>query len=110
MLRKKINIPRPTAWKKLMHIDIHFFQNLFFRFRFLQNILRDFQKMSNFKKLSLSRQNYHQIQSNTAKKSYAMTRGSEKWKKSTTQIFHFWNFVTEIFAKHIERFSKNVKL
>jgi hypothetical protein len=40
---------------------------------------------------------------------YAMTTGTEKRRKCTSQIFHFWNFVTQILVKRIERFSKKIK-
>ena len=45
-----------------------------------------------------------------ANEKYLMTIGMEKWRKFTSQIFDFWNFITEIFAKHVERFSKIMKL
>ena len=40
------------------------------------------------------------------KKEVVLTISMDKWKKCTSQIFDFWKFVTEIFAKHIERFLK----
>ena len=39
-----------------------------------------------------------------------MTISMKKRRKCTSQIFDFWKFITEIFAKHVERFSKIIKL
>ena len=39
-----------------------------------------------------------------------MTISMKKRRKLTSQIFDFWKFITEIFAKHVERFSKIMKL
>ena len=73
----------------------------------MQNILRDFQKKSQYGNLPFSRQFFYQIQLDMAKKKCVLTNSMAKWKNCTSQIFHFWNFVTEIFVKHVERFSKN---
>ena len=45
------------------------------------------------------------MQLNMAKKSYAMKTGTEKPKKCTSQIFHFKNFVTEIFWNILRDFQ-----
>ena len=48
----------------------------------------------------------------TEKTKYTMRKSTEKWIKCTSPIFNFRNFVTEIFAKHFQKFSifwKNIK-
>ena len=46
------------------------------------------------------------MQLNMADKSYAMKMATEKSKKCTSQIFHFKNFVTEIFWNILRDFQK----
>ena len=41
----------------------------------------------------------------TEKTEYTTTKSTEKLRRWQCQIFHFRNFVTEIFAKHFQRFS-----
>jgi hypothetical protein len=53
---------------------------------------------------------YYQKLYHMADKLYTMTICMDKLKICTSQIFNFWKFVTEIFVKHIERFSKSKKL
>ena len=76
----------------------------------MHNVLRDFQKNKNYKNRPFSRPVFHQIQLDMANKKHATTISMEKWRKCTSQIFDFGNFVTEILCKHIERFSKCKKL
>ena len=48
----------------------------------------------------------------STEKKYTMTKSTEKQIKCTSPIFNFRNFVTEIFAKHFQKFSifwKNIK-
>ena len=81
--------------------------------RFLSNMLRDFQKSWNYKKHEngqFSRPIFHQKQSDIASKKYFMTISMEKQRKCTSHIYYFWNFITEIFAKHVGRFPNNMKL
>ena len=109
-IRPKSHIPRRRARKNEENVHLRFSIFETSSQRFLLNILRDFQKVWNYENWSFSRPIYHQIQSDMAENLYAMTTAMEKQKKCASQIFHFWNFITQIFAKHIERFSKDVKL
>ena len=45
-----------------------------------------------------------------ANQNHLMTISMEKQRKCTSQNFGFLIFITEIFAKQVERFSKNTKL
>ena len=109
-LMTKNHILRQTAWTEFFRQHFYFFLRFFLKFRFMHNVLRDFQKKSNYKNRPFSRPVFHQIQLDMANKKHVMTISMEKWKKCTSQIFNFWNFVTEIFVKHVERFSKIMKL
>ena len=78
--------------------------------RLRPNILWDFQKLRKYENWSFSRPFIYQIQLDMATKKYVTTISMDKLKKCTSQFFNFWNFVTEIFVKHIERFSKIEKI
>ena len=41
----------------------------------------------------------------TEKTKYTTTKSTEKRTRWSSPIFNFWNFVTEIFAKHFQKFS-----
>ena len=120
--------PFPTRNSQIWHLKIISWrsarknkENVHLRFfifetssqRFLSNMLRDFQKSWNYKKYEngpFSRPIFHQKQSDIASKKYFMTISMEKQRKCTSQIFDFSNFITEIFAKHVGRFSNIMKL
>ena len=53
---------------------------------------------------------FHQKQLDMANGKCFMTIGMEKWRKCTSQIYDFWNFIAQIFAKQVERFSKIMNL
>ena len=57
-----------------------------------------------------SRPFFYQIRLDMANKKYLMGISIGKGRKCMTQIFDFWKFITEIFAKLNERFSKIMKL
>ena len=58
--------------------------------------------------------NFSVKNASTKKMEYTRTISAEKLRKYQSQVFHFRNFVTEIFAKHFQRFSlfeeKNAKI
>ena len=99
-----------TAWKNENNVHLRFliFENS--SQRFFANILRDFQKSWNYENWPFSRPFFHQIQLAMTNKKYLMTISMDKLRKCTSQIFYFGNFVTEILAKCIERFSIIMKL
>jgi hypothetical protein len=74
---------------------------------FLHNILRDFWFFSKIKNGPLSGPIYHQIQYRVKKKAYATMSRMEKLKKSSSQIFYFWNFITHLLKWSEEHFSKS---
>ena len=118
----------PTTNSEIWHLKIIWWrsarknkENVHLRFfifetssqRFLSNMLRDFQKSWNYKEYEngpFSRPIFHQQLSDIASKIYFMMTSMEKQRKSTSQIFDFSNFITEIFAKHIGRFLNIMKL
>ena len=72
-------------------------------------ILRYFQFLAKTKNSPFSMPIYHQSHLNKEKKSYSMTIGTEKRKKFTSQIFDFWNFITNFFLMIGRAFFKNSK-
>ena len=79
----------------------------------LQNKFRDFQKWWIYEKYEncpFYRLFFGHMWLDMTNKNYLMTISMEKWRKCTSHIFHFGNFVTEICAKHTERFLKSIKL
>ena len=93
-----------SAWKNEENVHLRFLIFETSPQRFLQNILRDFQKSWNYEKRPFSRAFSHQIQLDMPNKKYFLTISRKKWKKCSYQFCNFSNFVTAIFAKHIERF------
>ena len=94
------------AWKNEKNVHLRFLILKTLSQRILPNILRDFQKPWNYEKRPFSRAFSHQIQLDMPNKKYFLTISRKKWKKCSYQFCNFSNFVTAIFAKHIERFLK----
>ena len=86
------------AWtnEKNVHLRFLIFENL--SQRYLSNIVRDFWKLRNNENWPFSRPYFYQIQLDMAKNIYVLTIRMDKWKTCTSQIFPFWNFITEIFV------------
>ena len=105
----KNHILRQTARTEFFRWHFHFFLKYFFEYGFMQNVLRDFQKQIMHENGPFSRPFFCHIWMDMANKKYIMTISMEKGRKCTSQIFYFWNFITEIFAKLNERFSKIMK-
>ena len=66
------------AWTEFFCRHIHFFFKCILKFGFLQNILRDFQKKSQYGNLPFSRQFFYQIQLDMAKKKCVLTNSMAK--------------------------------
>ena len=73
-------------------------------------IFENLEIMKNTKKCPFSRPFFYQKHLDMANEKYLMTIRMEKWKKCTSQNFYFWNFIVQIFAKQVERFSKMMNL
>ena len=106
----KNHILRRTARTDFFNWPFYFFPNHFFEYGFMHNVLRDFQKQIMHENGPFSRPFFCHIRLDMANKKYVMTISTEKGRKCMTQIFDFWKFITEIFAKLNERFSKIMKL
>ena len=70
-------------------------------YEFLQNVSRDFWFFINIKNTPFSKTIYYHILLNT---------GMEKWRKCTSQIFDYWNYITRYFYQSEELFTKCQKL
>ena len=69
-----------------------------------------FQNLELWKIKINSRPFFYQKYLDMANEKYLMTISMEKWRKCTSQSFDFWNFIAQIFAKQVERFSKMMNL
>ena len=98
-------VPRRRARKILKNSQLIFFIFKTLSQTFLQNILRDFQFFGKIEYWRYYTQKCTHMQEAVVKKKDTMTESTENIKKQSTHIFHFQNFVTDIFAKHFERFS-----
>ena len=103
-LMTKSHILRQTARTEFLPQHFYFFKNIFLNLDLCKMYWEIFKKRIQHKKWPF----YHQKQLDMA--NYLMTISTEKQRKWTSQIFDFWNFITEIFVKHVERFSKIMKL
>ena len=98
-------VPRRRARKILKNSQLIFFIFKTLSQTFLQNILRDFQFFGKIEYWRYYTQKCTHMQEAVVKKKDTMTESTENIKKQSTHIFHFQNFVTDIFAKHFERFQ-----
>ena len=103
VVKKKDTMTESTENIKKQSTHIFHFQN------FVTDIFaKHFERFQFFGKIEYWRyytQKCTHIQEAVVKKKDTTTESMENTKKQSTHIFHFQNFVTEIFAKHFERFS-----
>ena len=98
-----------SAWKNEEYVHLRFLIFETSSQRFLQNMLRDFQKSCNYEKYKncpFSRPYFYQKHQDMANKNHLMTISIKKWRKCISQILDFWNLSREILAKQVRRFSK----
>ena len=103
------NILWGSAWKNKenVHLRFSYFGN--FVTQICANILRDFQISLNYEKYEncpFSRTIFHQKRLKMPNKKYLLRISMENWRKCTSGIFDFENFITEIFWKHSHKVIK----
>ena len=103
------NISWRSAWKKKDNVHLRWFFLETLSHRFVENILRDFQISWNYEKYEIcpfSRSIFYQKWLKMPNKKYLLRISMENWRKCTSGIFDFGNFITEIFWKHSPKVIK----